>query len=82
MKKWKHINFEQRKSILSGIAHNKKLCEIASILNLDPTSISKEVKRNRTLYKYGRVSQEFPILTRWPYVCSNCNKNIQLYTDI
>ena len=62
------------KTIVSAITHNKKLCEIASILNLDPTSISKEVKRNRTLYKYGRSSQECPLLTRWPYVCSNCNK--------
>ena len=74
MKKWKHINFEQRKTIVSGITHNKKLCEIATILNLDPTSISKEVKRNRTLSKYGRSSQECPLLTRWPYVCTNCNK--------
>jgi len=74
MKKWKHINFEQRKNIVSGISHNKKLCEIATILNLDPTSISKEVKRNRTLSKYGRSSQECPLLTRWPYVCNNCNK--------
>ena len=74
MKKWKHINFEQRKTIVSGITHNKKLCEIATILNLDPTSISKEVKRNRILSKYGRTSQECPLLTRWPYVCTNCNK--------
>ena len=41
MKKWKHINFEQRKAIVSGITHNKKLCEISAILGLDPTSISK-----------------------------------------
>ena len=60
MKKWKHINFEQRKAIVSGITHNKKLCEISAILGLDPTSISKEVKRNRFLCKYGRSSQECP----------------------
>ena len=74
MKKFKHINFEQRKTIVSGITHNKKLCEIAAILDLDPTSIYKEVKRNRTICKYGRSSQECPLLTRWPYVCTNCNK--------
>ena len=74
MKKWKHINFEQRKAIVSGITHNKKLCEIASILNLDPTSISKEVKRNRILYKYGRSSKKCSLLSRWPYVCTNCRK--------
>jgi len=74
MKKWKHINFEQRKTITSGIAHNKKLYEIADMLNLDPTSVSKKVKRNRTITKYGRTSQECPLLNRWPYVCANCNK--------
>ena len=71
MKKWKHINFEQRKAIVSGITHNKKLCEISAILGLDPTSIPKEVKRNRFLCKYGRSSQECPLLTRWPYFCTN-----------
>ena len=29
MKKWKHINFEQRKTIASGIAHKMKLKDIA-----------------------------------------------------
>ena len=43
---WKHINFEQRKTISSSIKHNFKLIQIAKLLDLDPTSISKEVKRN------------------------------------
>ena len=33
MKKWKHITFEQRKTISSGIAHNMKVKNIA-LLNL------------------------------------------------
>ena len=74
IKNWKHINFEQRKMIVSCITHNKKLCEIAAILNVDPTSISKEVKRNRTLSKYGNTSKQCPLLNRWPYVCTNCYK--------
>ena len=45
MKNWKYINFEQRKMIVSCITHNKNSCEIAAILNVDPTSISKEVKK-------------------------------------
>lgn len=49
MKTWKHINFEQRKVILSGIIRHHKLKEIAATLEFDPTSISKEVKRNRKL---------------------------------
>jgi len=61
MKTWKHINLEQRKIISSGIAHNNKLIQIAESLELDPRSISKEVRRNRipvdypdgTISKYG-----------------------------
>ena len=46
MKTWKHINLEQRKIICSGISHNDKLIEIAERLELDPRSISKDVKVN------------------------------------
>ena len=53
MKDWKHINFEQRKVISSWISHNYKLKEIADTLGLNPTSISKEVKRNRKEIKNG-----------------------------
>ncbi len=48
---WKHINFEQRKTIHLSISHNFKLIQIAKLLELDPTSISKEVKRNRVPIK-------------------------------
>jgi len=72
MKKWEHINFEQRKIISSGISHNKLLKEIAYDLNLDPTSISKEVKRNRVVTVDAINSCQK--LNRWPYVCNNCSK--------
>ena len=49
MKKWKHINFEQRKTIASSIAHKIKLKDIGELLDLDPTGISLEVKRNRKI---------------------------------
>lgn len=47
MKQWKHLTLEQRKVISSGISHENKLKEIGKSLQVDPTSISKEVKRNR-----------------------------------
>lgn len=72
MKKWKHITLEQRKTISSGIAHNYKLIEIANLLSLDPTSISKEVKRNRVPVKIGASYKTCDKLNRWPFVCSNC----------
>ena len=75
MKKWKHINFEQRKTIASGIAHKMKLKDIAELLYLDPTGISREVKRNRTIVEPIKSNKDIcSALTRWPYVCSNCKK--------
>ena len=73
MKTWKHINFEQRKVISSGIAHNDKLIEISERLGLDPRSISKEVRRNRIPVDYpdGTVSK-CPKINRWPLVCTKC----------
>ena len=53
MKDWKHLTFEQRKVISNGISHNYKLKEIAETLGFDPTSISKEVKRNRESITIG-----------------------------
>ena len=54
MKDWKHLTFEQRKVIANGISHNYKLKDIAETLGFDPTSISKEVKRNRDTITIGK----------------------------
>lgn len=73
-KEWKHINFEQRKTIASGIAHNYKVKEIATLIGIDPTSISKEVKRNRDMITVGNNVSICKRTQRWPYVCSGCNR--------
>ena len=73
MKQWKHINYEQRKTISSCISHNYKLINISKILDLDPRSISREVKRNRVPIHYQKTnSVNCEKLNRWPYVCANC----------
>ena len=53
MKDWKHLTFEQRKIISSGISHGYKLKDIGENLLVDPTSVSKEVKRNRIEISVG-----------------------------
>ena len=69
MKTWKHINEEQRKIICSGIAHNKKLYQIADMIKLDPRSISREVKRNRTPINFADgAKSNCDKLKRWPFV--------------
>lgn len=74
MKSWKQINFEQRKLIASGIAHENSAKEIGEFLSMDPTSVSKEVKRNRTQVSKAYTKEECKRLKRWPYVCTGCYK--------
>ena len=74
MKNWKHLTFEQRKAISNGISHNYKLKEIAETLGFDPTSISKEVKRNREFTTIGKNITNCKRTKRWPYVCTGCKK--------
>ena len=74
MKNWKHLTFEQRKAISNGISHNYKLKEIAETLGFDPTSISKEVKRNREPITIGKNITNCKRTKRWPYVCTGCKK--------
>ena len=73
MNKWKHINFEQRKMICSCIAHNFKVKDIGELLELHPTGISREVKRNRVpMSLKNDTESNCDKLKRWPYVCNNC----------
>ena len=74
MKDWKHLTLEQRKVIANGISRNCKVKEIAETLGYDPTSISKEVKRNRESITIGKNITNCKKTNRWPYVCSGCNK--------
>ena len=74
MKKWKHLNFEQRKLITSFLTKGMRLCEIADYLGFDPTAISKEIKRNRILSKKGSTSTLCKHTIRFPYCCNACRK--------
>ena len=71
MKDRKHLTFEQRKTISSGISHEHKLKDIGESLLVDPTSVSKEVKRNRIEISIG-LNNNCKKTQRWPYVCTGC----------
>ena len=78
MKKWKHLNYEQRKLINNLVSKKMKCVEIADLLGVDPSTISKELKRNRILTKKGRVDQKVCQHTqRFPHVCNSCPKKYQ-----
>lgn len=75
MKNWEHLNFEQRKIIASQLSHGAKLCEIAQLLDKDPTSISKEIKRNRVVTKthHSDNNKMCKHTLRYPYSCNHCH---------
>ena len=76
-----HLTFENRKTISSMIAHEKRCCEIAKTIDCDPTTIAKEIKRNRVILKDASKGQEKFLckrLDKWPYVCGSCKHK---YTD-
>ena len=76
--KWEHINILQRKAIASGLSKHKSLKEIAEITNLDPTSISKEISRNRIkTYKGKKINEVCKKILRFPKCCNGCNKKYQ-----
>ena len=45
---WKHLDSGQRKAIVNMIAQGFRLKAIAAVVGVDPTAVSKEIKRNRT----------------------------------
>lgn len=73
---WNHLNFEQRKIIANGLAKHNSCVEIADLLEVDPTTVSKEIKRNRLVYKKGKINPNSTcrIPERYPHVCNGCHK--------
>lgn len=70
-----HLNEQNRKTIASMIAHGKKCLEIALEIGCDPTTVAKEVKRNRILSRNsfdGKTVISCKKLLKWPYVCADC----------
>lgn len=85
MKHWKHLNFDQRKMISHMLSKKYKCVEMADVLGVDASTISKEIKRNRFLDKKGSVlNQVCKHTLRFPYVCNGCAKkyNVCPFTQL
>lgn len=67
---WKHFTLEQRVEIAHGLSQGEPLKSIAQRIGMDPTSVSKEIRRNRTQETDG--AGECRRLSRFPFVCDNC----------
>ncbi len=64
--KGKHLDRSKREVILNCIENNKTAKEIGALINLDPTNVSRELKKRRKIYK---ASNDLTI-------CHNCKNKI------
>ena len=77
-RQFEHLNFEHRKIINNQITtKHATATAIADLIGCDPTTISKELKRNRFVTKEAAKNISDPICDktlRYPYVCNGCRK--------
>lgn len=73
---FEHITFEERKVINNLITTKQASAKaIGELLHKDPTSISKEVRRNRYVSRQAYKTETDTICKhtlRFPYVCNGC----------
>ena len=51
-KKYSHLSFEEREEMAIGLEKGLKQCEIAKLLKRNPSTISREIKRNKFINEY------------------------------
>lgn len=77
-----HLTDDDRKIISNMLAHKATCKEIAERIGCDPTTISKEIKKNRVISKEGKGDKKFLCkkLDRFPFVCLDCPKKYTVCT--
>jgi IS30 family transposase len=70
-----HLSDENRKTICVMLSHKAKCKEIAEMIGCDPTTIAKEIKKNRIVSKecVGNKVLLCKRLERFPFVCLDCS---------
>lgn len=71
-----HLTNDNRNTIASMLAHEKSCKDIAEAIGCDPTTISKEIKKNRIISNPSKLKSKMLCkkLDRFPYVCGTCPK--------
>ena len=77
-----HLTDDDRKTISNMLAHKARCIEIANKIGCDPTTISKEIKKNRVITKEAKGDKKILCkkLERFPYVCLDCPKKYTICT--
>lgn len=77
MTKHKHLTLSDRNDIQLGLERGETFKAIGQSILKDPTTVSKEVKRNRQVQESTCDNLPCPLLDKAPFVCNGCPKRRQ-----
>ena len=77
MTKYKHLTLSDRNDIQLGLERGETFKAIGRLILKDPTTVSKEVKRNRQVRESTCHNLPCPLLDKAPFVCNGCPKRRQ-----
>ena len=77
MTKHKHLTLSDRNDIQLGLERSETFKTIGQSILKDPTTVSKEVKRNRQIRESTCHNLPCPLLDKAPFVCNGCPKRRQ-----
>ena len=77
MTKHKHLTLSDRNDIQLGLERGETFKAIGQSILKDPTTVSKEVKRNRQVRESMCDNLPCPLLDKAPFVCNGCPKRRQ-----
>jgi len=77
MTKHKHLTLSDRNDIQLGLERGETFKAIAQLILKDPTTVSKEVKRNKQIRDSTSNNLPCPLLDKAPFVCNGCPKRRQ-----
>ena len=77
MTKHKHLTLSDRNDIQLGLERGETFKAIGQSILKDPTTVSKELKRNRQVRDSTSNNLPCPLLDKAPFVCNGCPKRRQ-----
>ena len=77
MTKHKHLTLSDRNDIQLGLERGETFKAIGQAILKDPSTVSKEVKRNRQVRESTCDNLPCPLLDKTPFVCNGCPKRRQ-----
>ena len=77
MTKHKHLTLSDRNDIQLGLERGETFKTIGQLILKDPTTVSKEVKRNKQIRDSSSNNLPCPLLDNAPFVCNGCPKRRQ-----